>query len=171
MTNLVRGRGVLACVLVVLGALVALVLVRNGERDGRQWPVHGAARSSEALFGISGDVTDPLMPGERAALDLELVNRHSIALSITDLQVSIRHVNAPRADRTHPCGLADFSVEQVPRDTHLAVPAREKRRLSELGLRREVWPRLVLVNRPVNQDGCKGASLVLGYSAAGVVGR
>jgi hypothetical protein len=171
MTNPVGGRSLLPWVFVVLGGLILVLLVRIGERAEREWLVHEGARSGEAAFTISGDVADPILPGETAAIDLEFVNRHSIALSVSDIEVSIRRVAAPHADRTHPCGLADFSVEQVPHDTDISVPAGEKRRLSELGLPREFWPRLVLLNRPVNQDGCKGASLVLSYSAAGALGR
>ena len=134
-------------------------------------PVHGAIRPGEGWFGMSGDVSDPIVPGARVAIDLEFVNRHFIALSVSDIQVSIRRVNAPHADRAHPCGPEDFSVEQVPPDTDISVPAREKRKLSQLGLPQQVWPRLMLADRPVNQDGCKGASLLLSYSAAGAFGR
>jgi hypothetical protein len=170
MTNRIRPGSLLACGLAALGALVAVLLNMNGE-DERGGPVHRDARSGYGSFAISGDVTDPITPGVRAAIDLEFTNRHLIALSVRDIQVSIRGVTAPHADRAHPCSIADFSVEQVPPDTDIEIPARKKRTLSGLGLPQHAWPFLVLVNRPVNQDGCKGASLVLAYSAVGTIGR
>jgi hypothetical protein len=32
----------------------------------------------------------------------------------------------------------------------------------------ESWPAVGMVDRPVNQDGCKGASVTLRYEASGV---
>ena len=64
-----------------------------------------------------------------------------------------------------PCIRADFRIRQMPVRT-LAVPSGRITTLFDLGVRRHDWPRLTMLNRPVNQDGCKGALLKLALPGA-----
>lgn len=171
MTRGVRTIWLLACGLAVLAVVVAVLWGRGEQRDGRGWSEHRGAQSGRQWFTVSGDVSLPLTPGVGAAIDLEFANRHWATLSVSDIKMQIEAVKAPNASGAHPCTVADFGLEQVPQDTRIRVPAGETRSLSQLGLARRTWPRLVLVDRQVNQDGCKGASLVLAYSASGAIGR
>ena len=61
--------------------------------------------------------------------------------SVQAIIVTVRDVEAPRAEPDHPCGL---------------------------GVARDHWPMVCILNRPVNQDGCEGRALTLDYDATGV---
>jgi hypothetical protein len=123
------------------------------------------ARSS---FTISGDVSRPISLGELVALDLTLTNSNDVDLAIDRITVTAVRVDAPSADADHPCGAADFEVRHLSGGGVLMLAANTAHSLSELNLARENWPAVGMLNRPVNQDGCKGASLTLGYEASGV---
>ncbi len=169
MLNRIRRHWLLACALAVVGALVAVVLVGYGGMDERGGSAHDYDQSGYRSIIISGDVRGPMTPGVRSAIELQFANRHVVPLLISDIRVEVREVSAPHADGAHPCTVADFAVEQVPRETEVRIPAGAKRSLSELELPRRAWPWLALVDRPVNQDGCNGASLKLSYSATGAI--
>jgi hypothetical protein len=64
--------------------------------------------------------------------------------------------------------VADFDVRQL--SGHIAVTLRASREddLNGMGVARGHWPAVGMLDRPVNQDGCKGAFLTLGYEASGV---
>jgi hypothetical protein len=81
--------------------------------------------------------------------------------------VTVHEVTAPHADRARPCSVADFVLHQTARSLHVTVPARSTRTLRTLGLARTAWPHVGMRDRPVNQDGCKGARLTLDYTGAG----
>jgi hypothetical protein len=55
------------------------------------------------------------------------------------------------------------------KDFQITLPAQTAKNLSSLDLPAEQWPQVGLLERPVNQDGCKGASLTLGYAADGTL--
>ena len=78
------------------------------------------------------------------------------------VRVTITSINAPKADGAHPCTLADFRVRPMRVGTFV-LPRDGFTSLAGLGVPARQWPRLKMRNRPVNQDGCKGASLTLGY--------
>ncbi len=70
---------------------------------------------------------------------------------------------------SHPCTTADFAVRQMPRPTLLRVPG--QKRTTDLAAMRvpiEIWPSLTMLNRPLNQDGCKGAQIRLKFKARGL---
>jgi hypothetical protein len=119
---------------------------------------------------IEGDVVEPIAPGVMVPLDLEFTNPHDVDLSLTNLSVTVHEVTAPNSDEVHSCAVVDFAVEQAPSDLRITVAAGATSTLSGLGLPSAVWPRMGMHDRPVNQDGCKGASLTLDYSAAGTPG-
>jgi hypothetical protein len=97
-----------------------------------------------------------------------LTNAYDVPLSVTGLRVHLQHIRAPRANTAHPCVDRDFMLGQLRRSREITLAAGATSTLRSLGIPRYGWPRVVLLNRPVNQDGCKDASLTLAYTASAV---
>lgn len=119
-------------------------------------------------FTIAGALLDPLTPGAAEPLDLTLANQESTDLSISSLTVDVAGADGPQTDPGHPCGAADFSVEQFSGPLGFTLPASSSASLSELGFAPEEWPQVSMLNLPVNQDGCKQASLALSFTGTAV---
>jgi hypothetical protein len=128
---------------------------------------NGTVRASLS-FTIRGGISRAISPGEAVALDLTLHNTNDLDLLIEQITVAVARVDAPQADAAHPCSEADFEVRPSSGGIVLRLPGNTTDRLSELDLPEENWPTVGMINRPVNQDGCKGASLTLDYEASGV---
>lgn len=116
-------------------------------------------------FTISGTLPGALTPGTGTPLDLSLSNPGPVT-RILGLNVDLSGVIAPQADAIHPCTVDDFSVTQFSGSYGFTLPSSSTRTLSQLGIPAGQWPQVAMLNRPVNQDGCKGASLDLSYSGA-----
>jgi hypothetical protein len=158
---------------VVSGAIVLQVLL-HGPSTGTPYALggtggagSGAQASSARAFTIEGNATEAISPGARAALDVRLSNPHDFAMSVADLRVSVQKVSAPNADPAHPCAVGDFTVDQASIGRKVTVAAGSTTLLSGLGFARATWPEVGMLNRTANQDGCKGASLTLAYTASG----
>lgn len=115
---------------------------------------------------ISGNVQGALSPGVSSPIDLKLMNSTSHTVKLHRIRVKITTLTAPSSDAAHPCTRLDFQIRQMP---HLTLRIRGGRTvdLSRLGVPTEKWPSFGMRNRPVNQDGCMGAHLTLGYKALG----
>ena len=120
-------------------------------------------------FTISGDVGD-LQPGVLSPLDLRLTNPNPLPLTVTLLTVSLQRVSAPYATPSLPCTLADFALQQLSGAYPLRVPAASTTSLGALGLSSAQWPQVAIIDRSTNQDGCRGATVTLGYAAAARLG-
>jgi hypothetical protein len=159
-------------------ALVGLVvlLLGGGSAAWRLADQHlvagGSMRSSSEVPGpqvalgtslhISGTVRKLLRPGVSARVNLRFANRGANPVTLRRVAVKISAVTAPQADRRHPCSRADFRVRQM-RAGRFVVPGPGFTSLSRLGAPPGRWPHLKMRNRPVNQDGCKGARLTLSF--------
>jgi hypothetical protein len=119
-----------------------------------------------APIGVAGSVTG-LAPGLSMPLDLELRNHSRKYLWVLGLTVTTTGVSAPRATPQLPCTLADFSLRQYSGTFPLIVPPSGSRKLSALGASPSELPQVTLLNRPVDQDGCQGATVALNYAARG----
>jgi hypothetical protein len=154
------------------GLLIASVLWWFFRGDAQDRSVEasgtGVVRGPASSLTISGDASSPIEPGLMVPLDLSLDNPNDFDLSIERITVTVQKVVAPRADADHPCSAADFEVRQFSGGVVLSLPGNHTGALSGLGLARDHWPAVGMVNTSVNQDGCKGASLTLGYHASGV---
>lgn len=151
-----------------VGALLSL-LFRCDPTSRLAWDGRDLIRSDDSHFDIGGDTARVLAPGVVVHLDLAMTNPHDQAMTVTDLVVAVDGVTAPLADRHHPCSVDDYMVEQMGADVRATVPRGAQRSLSDLGIDPQEWPRVGMVDRSVNQDGCKGAVVTLSYSAAGAV--
>ena len=131
----------------------------------------GSARQADPSrsFTIKGDAARLISPGVMAPLDLSLTNPNNVSMSVAGLIVTVQRVSAPNADAAHPCTVGDFTVNQVSRGLKVTVAARGTSALSSLGVARASLPAVGMLKRSVNQDGCKGASLTLGYAASGTL--
>ena len=120
-------------------------------------------------FTISGRVSGLLVPGRSLPLSLNLSNPNQIPLSVISLSVTMEKLTrTPYAIGHHqPCSLDDYAVIQYRGPYPLVVPGSSGLTLSKLGVAADQWPQIQLINRPVNQDGCKGAFLTLSYSGSG----
>lgn len=118
-------------------------------------------------FGIAGHLRELLKPGLTLPLDLRITNPNSSALAVQSLGVTIAGVTAPHADADHPCTTADFSAEQFSGRYGFEVPASGTSSLSELGFPEDQLPQITMLNRPVNQDGCKEATLHFDFAGTG----
>jgi hypothetical protein len=117
---------------------------------------------------LAGNLQGILTPGQPLPLNVTLTNPDSVDLSVTGLTVIVSAISAPHADASHPCTVGDFASEQFSGADGLTVPASTTTTIAGLGFAPAQWPWVGMVNRPVNQDGCKGASLTLSYSATAV---
>jgi len=156
--------------------LPLLALVLTGELPGaaaRLAPVRAYGSHDSVWVGhhhrgvrlrISGAVGERLSPGVSVPIEIGLANPFPRVVFLRRVTVSIVGIAAPNADAAHPCSAADFQVQQM-RPGVLRVPAGRYVELVELGVPHQDLPQLTMNNRPVNQDGCKGASLTLRYRA------
>jgi hypothetical protein len=155
----------LVCVpALLLAALPALALRTDGVRvaDDSVRRVHGHEEVWVGRVWISGTVKTQLSPGVSAPITVTFHNSNPEVITMRRLRVRIAGVSAPRADAAHPCTPADFEVKQL-RTRKLVIPARRATDLAGLGIPVLRWPTLAMRNRPVNQDGCKGASITLRF--------
>jgi hypothetical protein len=132
-----------------------------------------------ARFDIAGRLRGPLWPGRAQPIDISLSNRIRHELWISDLRVTLSVDPAHAAAGCSPG--RDFVVAQVP-------PSMLPIRLPPQGILRSGWPasvrwstagrwslrRLGVPRLPsitmvnlgqIDQDGCKGATLRLGFRA------
>lgn len=149
------------CAAVSLGALLLPALV-------------GCSSAVSALsgptFAVGGNATKALSPGRSTPLNVRITNPHPFPLSIHDLEVAVSVIDAPLADEAHRCDSGDFAVRQLANDVAITIPPNATRRLSELHLTRDSWPRIAMTKSKVDQDACRGVALTLAYSAsAGMV--
>jgi hypothetical protein len=128
-----------------------------------------------ASFSISGNANPvKLYPGLRTPIDPRISNPYSnTGLSISSISATLTGVSAPGA-----CPLQDFSLRQLDATAYpVVVPAGvQNTTLSSLIQQahpswtaehvNNTLPQLTLVNRPVNQDGCKNASISLHYASS-----
>jgi hypothetical protein len=133
-------------------------------------PPPAGSSQIDRSFAIGGELTEPLEPGHAAALDLVLTNSDPSPLSVLSLGVRIAAITAPRANADFPCTTDDFSVEQFSGAYPLMVPASSTQSLTDLGVPGAELPQVVMLNRPVNQNGCRGASLRFDFGGTGTGG-
>jgi hypothetical protein len=119
---------------------------------------------------IRGTPSELLSPGGAASIDLQLTNPHGSRLNVNRLVVSITGVQAPQADLSHPCTVEDFAVSQFSGSYGFALAPSSNRSLSQLGFPAQRWPTLSMLDRPIDQDGCQGASVSLSFSASASFG-
>jgi hypothetical protein len=130
----------------------------------------GTANVQSPPFTIVGNAGSPLEPGAGVPIDLQIINPNSSPLVLTGLTAGVRTLIAPAATASLPCTLGDFSVQQYSGRLALTVPASSTRSLAQLGVPAAQWPQISIIDRPTNQDGCKGASLTLAYGGAAKLG-
>jgi hypothetical protein len=121
-------------------------------------------------FAISGTLPRLLAPGIAVPLDLVLTNPHSDDLTISEITTELRAVDAPQGDAIHPCTADDFALTQFSGPYGFEVASDSTASLSDLGIPESSWPQVGMVDRAVNQDGCKNASLRLGFTGTGTGG-
>jgi hypothetical protein len=168
MRGLTRREVVLAVVFVVCVAAL-LIWFRGWGPVGRSTDATGQGSVRvPSSFTISGDVRSSISPGELVPIDLRLDNTNGLDLAIDHITVAVVSIDAPRADVDHPCSAADFEVRPLSGGVVLRIAANSAQNLSAMDLPDKNWPAVGMVDRPVNQDGCKGASLTLRYEASGV---
>jgi len=156
---------------VVSVTLVALSQKPTATPDNGEGSGDLGLSNSSGSFTIQGLITESISPGLKVPLDLKLTNPNASAMVIKNLRVTVKVVQAPNADRAHPCTPKDFTTGTASRRPHITIAAESTSTLSNLGIPSGSWPFVGMLNRPVDQDGCKGASLTLAYAASGTVTR
>jgi len=163
-----RGRRILLALLLGLVIVVVLFAIESCVRHSPESPSDPTGASVIELgdggtFEIHGSLEAPLSPGRELPLDVTMVNPGSDDLVVSGLRVSVDAVEAPNATALLPCTAGDFAV--TPGVGEVLLDADATVALSEAGWDEESWPRLSMLDTDRNQDGCKGASLTLEYTA------
>jgi hypothetical protein len=127
-------------------------------------------QTGNANFALAGNLATPLEPGTASPLDLALTNPGTSEISISGLQVGVSSIEAPRASESYPCTSDDFSVAQFSGAYGFKIPGSSTRTLSELGFSDAQLPQVAMPNRPINQNGCKGASLQFDFTGTALGG-
>lgn len=113
-------------------------------------------------FPITGTPDLTLAPGAlAAAINLSITNPFTVPMTVTSLGVTVTGTNTPG------CGAANYAVTAYSGGYPLTIPANSTKTLQQLGKTRAQWPKVQMLNLPVNQDACKGAAVSLQYSGVG----
>lgn len=135
-------------------------------------PRRGNHKSSGNGIAIEvwGGVHRPLYPGGRHyPVDVWLRNLHGSRLKVHRLTMRVLWIHAPRASRALPCTAADFGVRNY-RGPAFSIPPRTSDLAGDRVPTRR-WPKLWMRDRPVDQDGCVGATVKLSYRVVVQRGR
>jgi hypothetical protein len=163
--------GLLALPVALLGALPAVAWQLS---DALPFLEHNVTRVAHGQLHrghkvrVTGAAQGQLRPGISVpvALMFQNPNRHKVQMK--RVRVKIAGIIAPNADAAHPCTTADFAIRQMPRRTVVRVPGKRTTALGSMHVPMEAWPWLTMLNRPLNQDGCKGAEVRLKFKARGL---
>jgi hypothetical protein len=118
-------------------------------------------------FTISGDVDEPLRPGEVRPVDVGFDNPNPFDLRLVNLSVVVSGVNGTYANAC-PAG-ANFVVVPFTGPAEVVViPAHGTTSLSDAQVPPEFWPSLELADTNLPQNGCIGATLNLTYTGTAV---
>jgi hypothetical protein len=165
--------GLLALPVALLGALPAVGWQLS---DALPFQQHDATREAQrppqlhrgVKVKVTGAAQGQLRPGTSAPVALKFQNPNKHKVQMKRVRVKISAVVAPNADAAHPCTTADFAIRQMPRRTLLRLPAKRTTDLAAMRVPMDAWPWLTMLNRPLNQDGCKGAEVKLRFKARGL---
>ena len=165
--------GLLALPAALLGALPAVAWHLS---DGLPFGLHDDAPRAQGpqqlhrghKVKVTGAAQGQLHPGTSAPIALTFQNPNKHKVKMKRVRVKISGVIAPNADAAHPCTAADYAIRQMPRKTVLKVRGKRTTTLATMRLPMESWPWLTMLNRPLNQDGCKGAEIRLKFKARGL---
>jgi hypothetical protein len=118
-------------------------------------------------MAVWGEVGSRLYPGASPiSIDLSLRNSNGYPLRVTQIVLGVRRVTAPHATPALPCTTADFATTNYADHTFVAPSGSST--LGRDHVLRTQWPTVAMLDRPVNQDGCMGATLELAYRASTV---
>ena len=164
--------GLLALPVALLGALPAVAWHLPGSLPFQDHEPTREAQAPQLHRGakvkITGAAGGQLSPGTSAPVALRFENPNKRKVQMKRVRVKIVGVVAPNASAAHPCTTADFAVRQMPRRTLLRLPAKRTTDLAAMHLPMDAWPWLAMLDRPLNQDGCKGAEVRLKFKARGL---
>jgi hypothetical protein len=127
----------------------------------------GLHLAGPASVRIVGHASRPMRPGDRVPLNLTLSNNNDFAVIAAHLAVAVQTLSAPRATHSRACSVRDFIVGQASSDVTVTLAAHQSTTLRAEHIVPKAWPQLGMLDASTNQDGCKGASLQLHYSASG----
>lgn len=122
---------------------------------------------STSSVSIGATASIALKPGLSAPLNMSFSNQGKAAVTVDNVVVSIGSILAPASTPTRGCTASDFYIVQSPSSFSVALSSFGKASLSALGTPTSKWPVIGMVESLANQDGCKGASVNLAYSAWG----
>jgi hypothetical protein len=126
------------------------------------------SRPARRSFPISDrSINGTLAPGVSLPIDLRLSNPYPFALRIVRLSVRVRRISAPNASRGDPCTTRDFASSAFSVHDGFRLASHKTVSLGGLGFSARQWPQIEMIDRSVNQDGCKQAIVTLGYSGTG----
>ncbi len=168
-----RRWAVVCLALAFLAAVLFLriVLTNSYGYMGSSWKGRGTADNGglSAAFQIQGDATEPVSPGITVPLDLRFTNPHVESMTVTHLKVTVRKLTAPGADRDHLCSVDDYQLTQIASSVVIMLPPTATTGFRDLHIPQKRWPQVGMIYGPSNQDGCRGATLKLGYTAFGTL--
>jgi hypothetical protein len=174
MSKAAHRRWVALCL--ALGFLAAvlflrIVLTNSYGYMGSSWKGRGTAGNGglSAAFQIQGDALAPVSPGISVPLDLRFTNPHVEAMTVTHLKVTVRKLTAPGAEPDHPCSVSDYALTQIADSVEIMLPPSATTGFRDLGIPEKRWPQVGMIYGESNQDGCRGATLKLSYSAFGTL--
>jgi hypothetical protein len=170
-----------ACTLVLLAAFAAAALGLGGDAlslnlaaaqppTGSLATVSADAESPKGNpietsgFMIGGGVRQPLVPGSRVPVNLRLTNTMHVNLRVNRLTITVTDVRT--GGRRSTCRPADFVVRPARLDRPVRLDAGARGTLRSLRLARWRWPRVGMLNLPVNQNDCKGVELTLSFDGS-----
>jgi uncharacterized membrane protein len=114
-------------------------------------------------FQITGNLGAQLFPGVKRPLNLSLTNPESFDIKVSSISVAVEEATG----RAGCSGTQNFKVTQIPAGRYpITVSGGQTRSLSQLGIADADKPQVEMLNRPWNQDVCKGASITLDYSGS-----
>jgi hypothetical protein len=156
----------LVCVL-----FLRVVLTNSYGYMGSSWKGKGTAENGglSAAFQIQGDAMGEVSPGITVPLDLQFTNPHVEAMTVTHLKVTVRKLTAPEADHDHPCSLEDYELTQIASSVEITLPPSATTGFRDLHIPQKQWPRVGMIYGESDQDGCRGATLRLAYTAFGTL--
>lgn len=129
-------------------------------RPSWRWYVIPASR----LIVVGGEAQQRLYPGGAATpLNLTIQNDSGQQATVTSLSARVSGVRAPGAGRGLSCTTADFATTRYSGPPFTVPEGRSTLATNDVAQR--YWPTVRMLDRPVNQDGCLGASITLAYGA------